>query len=174
MNKVMLIGNVGQDPEVRYVDQGVAVARILLATTERVYTLQNGTQVPDHTYWHNVILWRRLAEIVEKYVHKGDKLYIEGRIRYTSYDDKQGQRRYATAIWADNMKYLNLRSNEEFGATIEAYTYPDEFAECCGSSDVVPGLRINQQPRKTFGFSYRSKIGNAEDQDEHGYKIHIV
>ena len=85
----MLIGNVGQDPEVRYVDQGVAVARLRLATTERGYTLQNGTQVPDHTDWHNVILWRRLAEIVEKYVHKGDKLYIEGRIRYTSYDDKQ-------------------------------------------------------------------------------------
>ena len=62
----MLIGNVGQEPEVRYVDQGVAVARIRLATTERGYTLQNGTQVPDHTDWHNVIRWRRLAEIVEK------------------------------------------------------------------------------------------------------------
>ena len=102
MNKVMLIGNVGQEPEVRYVDQGVAVARLRLATTERGYTLQNGTQVPDHTDWHNVILWRRLAEI-----HKGDKLYIEGRIRYTTYDDKQGQRRYATEIWADNMELLS-------------------------------------------------------------------
>ena len=110
MNKVMLIGNVGQDPEVRYVDQGVAVARIPLATTERGYTLQNGTQVPDHTDWHNVILWRRLAEIVEKYVHKGDKLYIEGRIRYTTYDDKQGQRRYATEIWADNMEMLSPKA----------------------------------------------------------------
>ena len=110
MNKVMLIGNVGKDPEVRYVDQGVAVARLSLATTERGYTLQNGTQVPDHTDWHNVILWRRLAEIVEKYVHKGDKLYIEERIRYTSYDDKQGQRRYATEIWADNMELLTPKS----------------------------------------------------------------
>ena len=103
----MLIGNVGQDPEVRYVDQGVAVARIRLATTERGYTLQNGTQVPDHTDWHNVILWRKLAEIVEKYVHKGDKLYVEGRVRYTTYDDKQGQRRYATEIWADNLELLS-------------------------------------------------------------------
>ena len=111
MNKVMLIGNVGQDPEVRYVDQGVAVARIRLATTERGYTLQNGTQVPEHTDWHNVILWRRLAEVVEKYVHKGDKLYIEGRIRYTTYDDKQGQRRYTTEIWADNMEMLSPKSN---------------------------------------------------------------
>ena len=106
MNKVMLIGNVGQDPEVRYVEQGVAVARLRLATTERGYTLQNGTQVPEHTDWHTVILWKKLAEIVEKYVHKGDRLYIEGRIRYTTYDDKQGQRRYATEIWADNMELL--------------------------------------------------------------------
>lgn len=122
MNKVMLIGNVGQDPEVRYVDQGVAVARIRLATTERGYTLQNGTQVPEHTDWHNVILWRRLAEVVEKYVHKGDKLYIEGRIRYTTYDDKQGQRRYATEIWADNMEMLTPKSNApaEAGQTIMA------------------------------------------------------
>jgi single-strand DNA-binding protein len=106
MNKVMLIGNVGQDPEVRYVDQGVAVARLSLATTERGYTLQNGTQVPEHTDWHNVILWRKLAEIVEKYVHKGDRLYIEGRLRYRTYDDKQGQRRYVTEVWADNMELL--------------------------------------------------------------------
>jgi single-strand DNA-binding protein len=110
MNKVMLIGNVGQEPEVRYVDQGVAVARLSLATTERGYTLQNGTRVPDHTDWHNVILWRKLAEIVEKYVHKGDKLYIEGRIRYTTWDDKQGQRHNATEIWADNMELLTPKS----------------------------------------------------------------
>jgi len=118
MNKVMLIGNVGLDPEVRYVDQGVAVARLRLATTERGYTLQNGTQVPDHTDWHNVILWRRLAEIVEKYVHKGDKLYIEGRIRYTTYDDKQGQRRYMTEIWADNLELLTSRPVGNAGSTI--------------------------------------------------------
>ena len=111
MNKVMLIGNVGQDPEVRYVEQGVAVARLRLATTERGYTLQNGTQVADHSDWHNVILWRKLAEVVEKYVHKGDKLYIEGRIRYTTYDDKQGQRRFMTEIWADNMEMLTPKSN---------------------------------------------------------------
>ena len=109
MNKVMLIGNVGTEPEVRYVDQGVAVARFRFATTEKGYTLQNGTQVPDRTDWHNIILWRRLAEIVERYVHKGDKLYIEGRIRYTMYDNKQGQRQYATEIWADNMEMLTSK-----------------------------------------------------------------
>ena len=113
MNKVMLIGNVGADPEVRYVDQGVAVARFPFATTEKGYTLQNGTQVPDRTDWHNILLWRRLAEIAEKYVHKGDKLYIEGRIRYTSYDDKQGQRRYQTEIWAENMELLTPKNSKE-------------------------------------------------------------
>lgn len=111
MNKVMLIGNVGREPEVKYVDRGVAVARISLATTERGYTLPNGTQVPERTDWHSVILWRRLAEIVEQYVHKGDKLYIEGRIKYTSYNDKQGQKRTQTEIWADNMEMLTPKSN---------------------------------------------------------------
>ena len=106
----MLIGNVGAEPEVRYVDQGVAVARISLATSERGYTLQNGTQVPDRTDWHTVILWKKLAEIVEKYVHKGDKLYIEGRLRYNAYDDKKGQRRYQTEIWAENMEMLTPKA----------------------------------------------------------------
>lgn len=109
MNKVMLIGNVGREPEVRYVDQGQAVARVTLATTERGYTLQNGTQVPDRTEWHTVLFWYKLAEIVERYVHKGDKLYVEGRIRYMSYDDKQGKRKYYTEIWADNLELLSPR-----------------------------------------------------------------
>ena len=113
MNKVMLIGNVGMDPEVRYDDQCVAVARLRLATTDKGYTLQNGTQVPDRTDWHNVILWRRLAEIVERYVHKGDKLYIEGRLRYTTYDNKQGQKQYVTEVWADNMEMLSPRPNNQ-------------------------------------------------------------
>ena len=110
MNKVMLIGNVGKDPEIRYVDQNQPVARLTLATTERGYTLQNGTQVPERTEWHNVILWRKLAEIVERYVHKGDKLYIEGRIHYASYDDKLGKRQYYTEIWADNMELLTPKA----------------------------------------------------------------
>ncbi|MGN1263205.1 MAG: single-stranded DNA-binding protein [Prevotella sp.] len=111
MNKVMLIGNVGKEPDVKYVDQGVAVARLSLATTERGYTLSNGTQVPDRTDWHNIVLWRRLAEIVEKYVHKGDKIYVEGRLRYTTYDDKRGIRHSVTEIWAENMEMLTPKSS---------------------------------------------------------------
>lgn len=80
----------------------------------------------------------------------------------------------ATAIYADDIKYLNLRSAEEFGATIEAYTYPDEFAECDGSAYIAPGIKIGQQKRKMFGFSYTTTLGNDTEGDEHGYKIHLV
>ena len=112
MNKVMLIGNVGLDPDVRYYEQDQAVAQIRLATTERGYTLPNGTQVPDRTDWHNVIFYRSLAKVIEKYVHKGDKLYVEGRIRYRSYDDKKGQRRFVTEIYADNMELLSPKKSD--------------------------------------------------------------
>ncbi len=107
----MLIGNVGKDPEVRYYEQDQAVAQIRLATTEKGYTLQNGTQIPDRTDWHNVVFYRGLAKVVEKYVHKGDKLYVEGRIRYRSYDDQKGIRQYVTEIIADNMEMLSPKQN---------------------------------------------------------------
>lgn len=110
MNKVMLIGNVGKDPDVRYFEADQAVAQITLATTERGYTLQNGTQVPDHTDWHTIVFYRGLAKVVEKYVHKGDKLYVEGRIRYRSYDDQRGIKRYVTEILADNMEMLTPKN----------------------------------------------------------------
>ncbi|MFC2319149.1 MAG: single-stranded DNA-binding protein [Segatella oulorum] len=112
MNKVMLIGNVGKDPDVRYYDADQAVAQFPLATTERGYTLQNGTKVPDHTDWHNLVVWRGLAKVVEKHVHKGDKIYVEGRIRYRSYDDPKGQRRYVTEILVENMELLNPKPAE--------------------------------------------------------------
>ena len=111
MNKVMLIGNVGKDPDVRYYDQDQAVAQIRLATTEKGYTLQNGTQVPDRTDWHNIVFYRGLAKVVERYVHKGDKLYVEGRIRYRSYDDQKGIRQYVTEIIAENMEMLTPKQN---------------------------------------------------------------
>lgn len=111
VNKVILIGNVGRDPDVRYLDTGVAVATFALATTERGYTLQSGAQVPDRTDWHNIVLWRGLAEIAEKYVHKGDKLYIEGKIRTRSYDDPNGVKRYITEIYADNMEMLSPKGS---------------------------------------------------------------
>ena len=88
-------------------DAGVCVASVRLATTERGYTLQNGTEVPDRTEWHNVVLWRKLAEVVEKYVHTGDKLFIEGQIHTRSYDDQNGIKRYVTEIWAESLEMLS-------------------------------------------------------------------
>ncbi len=107
MNKVMLIGNVGAEPQVKYLDQGVCVAQVRLATTERGYTLQNGTQVPDRTEWHTCIFWRKQAEVVEKYVHKGDKLYVEGKIQSRDWTDKQGISRKTVEIMADNLELLS-------------------------------------------------------------------
>ncbi len=109
VNKIFLIGNVGKDPEVRYFDNGGAVANFSLATTEKGYTAANGTQVPDRTEWHNVVLWRGLAEIAEKYVRKGSKIFVEGRIRTRSYDDASGNKRYITEIWGDNMELLDRK-----------------------------------------------------------------
>lgn len=77
-------------------------------------------------------------------------------------------------LYADDIKYLNLISNEDFGATIEAYTYPDEFAECDGSAEIVAGVKIGQQKRKTFGLCYRTTLGNDVDGNDHGYKLHII
>ena len=80
----------------------------------------------------------------------------------------------ATALYADDIKYLNLMSNEEFGATIEAYTYPDEFAECDGSAALAKGVMIGQQKRKTFGLCYRTTLGNDVEGNDYGYKLHLV
>ena len=77
-------------------------------------------------------------------------------------------------LYADNMKYLNIKSAEELGLTIECYTYPDEWAECDGSAELIPGVSLGQQKRNTFGFSYRTKIGNDTEGEDHGYKIHLI
>ncbi len=127
LNKVMLIGNVGQEPIVRYLDTGVCVATFSLATTERGYTMQNGTQVPDRTEWHNIVVWRKQAEVVEKYVHKGDKLYVEGKIQSRSYDDKQGVRRYVVEIMTENIELLSPRQQQGAPAsTTPAQEKPEE------------------------------------------------
>ena len=105
----MLIGNLGRDPEVRYFDSGVAKAQFPLATSE-TYKDKNGEKVTQ-TEWHNVVLWRGLAEVVEKYVKKGDRVYIEGKIRTRSYEDKDGVKKYITEIVADNMNMLGSRTS---------------------------------------------------------------
>lgn len=107
INKVILLGNVGQDPEIRTLESGVKSARIRLATTERIFNRQTN-ETTEHTEWHSVTLWRGLADVVDKYVRKGSQLYIEGRIRYRDWE-KDGVKHYGVDIIADDMKLLGRR-----------------------------------------------------------------
>ena len=116
INKVILIGNVGQDPEIRYtgdVNNGAKVATIRLATTERYRDRNNNLQ--EHTEWHTINVWRGQADVVEKYVKKGTQVYIEGRIRTSSWDDQSGNKRYTTEILADNLQLLGKKADNPGG-----------------------------------------------------------
>lgn len=112
LNRVMLIGNVGVDPTIRYVEENVCTASFRLATTTPGYSLPNGTQVPERTEWHNILLWRGMAELIKNYVHKGDKLYVEGELRTRSYTDAKGVTRYITEIWGQKVELLSRRTSE--------------------------------------------------------------
>lgn len=109
VNKVTLIGNVGIEPEVRSLESGVKVARVRLATTERIFNRQTN-ETTEHTEWHSVTLWRGLAEVVDKYVRKGSQLYIEGRLRGREWE-KDGVKHYGVEIVADDMKLLGRRAD---------------------------------------------------------------
>ena len=109
VNKVILIGNVGADPEVRAMEGGVKVARLRLATTER-YRDRQSNENKEHTEWHTVTLWRGLADVVDNYVRKGSQIYIEGRLRTREWTDQQGQKRYATEVVADEAYFVDAKS----------------------------------------------------------------
>ncbi len=113
LNKVILIGNVGKDPDIRYFDSGTAVANFPLATSERGYTLANGTVVPERTEWHNIVVRRDLVPFVEKWVKKGSGLYVEGKIRTRNYDDQNGVKRYLTEIYADKVEFFSFGMRRE-------------------------------------------------------------
>jgi single-strand DNA-binding protein len=137
VNKVVLIGNAGQDPEVRHLDSGVSVANFNLATNE-TYKDKSGERVTQ-TEWHRIVLWRGLAEVAEKYVKKGELLYIEGRLRTRSWDDKDGIKRYTTEVYADAMKMLGKKSDQ---------------AEASGSGQAVesegPGIEMSDNDDLPF------------------------
>ena len=126
LNKVLLIGNVGRDPDVRYFDAGAAVANFPLATSERGYTLANGTVIPERTEWHNVVVRRDLVPFVEKWVKKGALLYVEGKLRTRSYDDASGNKRYVTEVHADRVDfyYSGTRPADSTSVQTSASTSP--------------------------------------------------
>ncbi|MEI8113914.1 MAG: single-stranded DNA-binding protein [Bacteroidia bacterium] len=129
VNKVILVGNVGRDPEIRHLDKGVAVARFSLATTEN-YTAKTGEKV-SNTEWHNIVAWRGLAEVVEKYVKKGSQLYIEGRLRTNSYE-KDGVKHYTTEINADTLHMLGKREGQ---AEVPGQQLQNETAQVVNEPD---------------------------------------
>lgn len=107
----MLIGNVGKDPEIRHLENGVAVATLTLATSER-YKDRNG-ELKEQTEWHNIVLWRNLADVAERFVKKGSQIYVEGKIRSRSWEDQSGQKRYITEVVADTMQLLGRRQDNQ-------------------------------------------------------------
>lgn len=124
VNKVILIGNVGKDPDIKYFEVGRAVANFTLATTERAHKGFNDQVVPERTEWHNIVVRGGLVQVVEKYVHKGSKLYIEGKIRSRTYVDRENQNRFVTEIVVDELEILSRREpREDYQARDENFSY---------------------------------------------------
>ena len=120
INKVILIGNVGADPEVRALEGGVKVARLRIATTERIYNRQT-QDTKEHTEWHNVTLWRNLADVADRFIRKGSQVYIEGSLRTRDWTDKDGNKRYATEIVANDLKMLGRRGDAPASGADNSY-----------------------------------------------------
>ena len=136
VNKVILIGNLGKDPEVRYLDSGVAVANFSLATTEN-YKNKEGERV-SQTEWHNIVLWRGLAEVAEKWLKKGSSVYIEGKIRNRKWEDKEGNTRYTIEILGDNMTMLGKKDDNSSDAPESTVTTAEESVPKAEKGDDLP------------------------------------
>ena len=132
VNKVILVGNVGKDPDTRYLDENTPVCKFPLATSE-VYRNRDGEKV-EQTEWHNIVLWRGLAKVAEQYVKKGAQLFIEGRIRSRSYDDRDGIKRYITEIVGDNMQMLGRRQDTDSQQGGDSYSQQGNYSQQGSSS----------------------------------------
>ena len=160
LNKVILIGNVGKDPDVRYFDSGAAVANFPLATSERGYTLANGTVVPERTEWHNIVVRRDLVPFVEKWVKKGSGVYVEGKIRTRSYDDQTGVKRYVTEIHADRVEFYNTGTRPADGTQQNTNAGAQPIA---GQSAQPANTPVNyQQPTSSQSGAF-SESSDADD-----------
>nr|DAS72519.1 MAG TPA: Single strand binding protein [Caudoviricetes sp.] len=135
VNKVTLLGNTGKDPDFKTFDNGGCVAQFTLATTKRAFTTKDGRQIPERTEWHNIVLQNGLAKVAQQYVHKGDKLYIEGELRTRSYDDANGVKRYITEIVATDMEMLTPKAT---GAGTQAPPPPAPDAPAPNETDDLP------------------------------------
>lgn len=122
VNKVILLGNVGGEPTTYDFENGGSVTKLSLATTDKGFTTKDGRTIEDHTEWHTIILQNGLAKVAAQYVHKGDRLYIEGKLRTRQYKDKDGAQRYATEVLAQSMEMLSQRTKEESAPAADPYT----------------------------------------------------
>ena len=138
VNKVILVGNVGKDPEVKYLDNNTPVARFSLATSES-YTNKSGERV-DQTEWHNIVVWRGLAKVVENYVRKGRQVYIEGRLRTRQWQDKDGNTRYTTEINADNLQLLGRRGDNDSDESQPPMSSYNEAPPSTSAADNAPEI----------------------------------
>ncbi|HVK49616.1 MAG TPA: single-stranded DNA-binding protein [Pseudobacter sp.] len=145
VNRVMLIGNLGRDPDVQYLEGNIAVAKFPLATTETFK--DRAGKLISQTEWHTVVLWRGLAELAQKYLHKGSLVYIEGRLRTRSWEDKEGNKKFATEVVGDNLIMLDKRSDS--GAQGPHTPHHGENQENFGNHDVPPPM---QEPSPDLPF----------------------
>ncbi|MFO7669304.1 MAG: single-stranded DNA-binding protein [Bacteroidales bacterium] len=159
VNKVILVGNVGKDPETRYLDEGTAFSKFPLATSE-TYKNKAGERVST-TEWHNVVLWRGLAQVAEKYVRKGTQVYIEGRIKTRSYDDPNGNKKYITEIVGDQMQLLGKKPDEAGDQGGQSFQAGEQSYQGGGQS--VQGVKQGAQPA-TGGFA-EPGAGNIDPFD---------
>jgi len=146
VNRVMLIGNLGKEPDVQYLEGNIAVAKFPLATTE-TYKDRSGKLI-SQTEWHTVVLWRGLAELAQKYLHKGSLIYVEGRLRTRSWDDREGNKKFATEIVGDNLIMLDKR-NEGAGYHPTTQTGTDTHEPYTGGPDVP---HIGEEPAEGLPF----------------------
>lgn len=136
INKAILIGNLGKDPELRYTSAGVAVATFSVATNES-WKDQDGN-VQERTQWHNIVAWRKIAEVCSEYLKKGSRIYVEGRIQYRTYDDKNGVKRYVTEIVLDQMVMLDGRGGTGSSSSTDAGAPPPPEESSGGKADDLP------------------------------------
>jgi single-strand DNA-binding protein len=143
VNKAILVGNVGKDPEIRHLEGGTSVARFTLATSE-TYKNKSGEMITN-TEWHNIVAWRQLAELAEKYIRKGRQLYVEGKITNRQFDDKDGNKRYITEIVADNIRLLG-RKEDEGGRENGQAKYPADQGSPIAADDFVQPAESDDLP----------------------------
>ncbi|HEY8898325.1 MAG TPA: single-stranded DNA-binding protein [Niastella sp.] len=146
VNRVMLIGNLGKDPDTQHLEGHIAVAKFPLATTE-TFKDRSGKLI-SQTEWHTVVLWRGLAELAQKYLHKGSLVYIEGRLRTRSWEDKEGNKKFATEVVGDNLIMLDKRADSSHGAHGTTTTHSENI-EGFNSADIPP---LSDSPSQDLPF----------------------